>query len=260
MDQVDLQRLTLKLLFRPGDKRLGSGRHYLSQALKNACAGPVAPTREEIQATFWSLVAQGLAYIDMSQPAPTNWELKLTPAGRAVLTDEQYDPNDPAKYLQRLRGAIPELSPTVEMYLQEALAAFTARLYVAASAMLGVASEGAFLELADAFASTLDHEQERKFRAIVDNPRQSYNGKFREFRKRIEPRKSDLPNEFAEGMDLTLNSVLDLLRANRNDAGHPTGKSFERDDCFISLHIAARLLKKMYGLKKHFEANAATAS
>ena len=253
MDQADLQRCTLELLSQGGDNRLGRGRHYLSAVIKEAYAGQVAPTGDEIQATFWSLVAQGLAYIDMSQPAPTNWELKLTPAGRAVLTDEQYNPSDPAGYLQKLRAAIPELSPTVEMYLREALIAFTARLYVAASVMLGVASEGAFLALANAFASTLDDKQEKKFRVILDDPRKSYNGKFTEFRKRIEPRKKDLPNEFSDGMDLTLNSVLDLLRANRNDAGHPTGKSFERDDCSISLYVAARLFKKMYGLKKHLE-------
>jgi hypothetical protein len=46
--------------------------------------------------------------------------------------------------------------------------------------------------------------------------------------------------------------VLDLLRANRNDAGHPTGIQLEREDCFVNLRIFARLAERMYALKSFF--------
>jgi hypothetical protein len=59
-------------------------------------------------------------------------------------------------------------------------------------------------------------------------------------------------------MALTLDSVLDVLRIQRNDAGHPTGRHLSRDDVFISLQMLSRYLEKLYRLKAFFDA-AATA-
>ena len=54
-------------------------------------------------------------------------------------------------------------------------------------------------------------------------------------------------------MALTLDSVLDLLRIYRNQAGHPTGKHVSRDDAFITLQMFARYLQKLYTLRSFFE-------
>ena len=76
--------------------------------------------------------------------------------------------------------------------------------------------------------------------------------KFEEFRKRIEPRKVDLPDELADGMSLTFDAVLDLLRIRRNDAGHPTGKPVLREDQYISLQMFARYLQRLYQFRAFF--------
>jgi len=65
--------------------------------------------------------------------------------------------------------------------------------------MLGVASEAAFLEMAQASVDWLQAAGQ-KLQAVLDNPRQPYVKKFGEFRKRIEPRKPELPTELADGM------------------------------------------------------------
>jgi hypothetical protein len=49
-----------------------------------------------------------------------------------------------------------------------------------------------------------------------------------------------------------LDSVLDVSRIYRNDAGHPTGKRIGRDDAFINLQMVARVLQKLYALKGFF--------
>jgi hypothetical protein len=49
-----------------------------------------------------------------------------------------------------------------------------------------------------------------------------------------------------------LDSVLDVLRIYRNDAGHPTSKRIGRDDAFINLQMVARVLQKLYALKGFF--------
>ena len=77
-DALELQRVMLSLLAdRNTDCRLGRGRHYLSEAVRARFPTLEAPSVDELQQTFWSLVAQGLAYIDLSQSAVENWTLKL---------------------------------------------------------------------------------------------------------------------------------------------------------------------------------------
>jgi hypothetical protein len=106
-------------------------------------------------AAVWSLLAQGLAYIDYSQPAPENWELRLSEAGAAAAADRHPNPDDPAGYLVRLRE-IPHMSSLVREYATEALQAYNARLYRASAVMLGVASEAAVLEAAEGLAAILN--------------------------------------------------------------------------------------------------------
>jgi hypothetical protein len=100
-------------------------------------------------------------------------------------------------------------------------------------------------------------DQGAKLEQQLNNPRANYSAKFEEFRKRIEPRKTQLPAALQEGLDIWLNSVADLLRATRNDAGHPTGRAMDRDDQFINLQMFARYLLKLYGLKAFFESGRA---
>lgn len=242
---LELQRLTLSLLAdRSVDHRLGRGEHYFSEAIR-ARLQP-SPSRAEVQQAFWSLVAQGLAYIDMWQPAAENWELVLTPAGAAALTDEDYNPDDPSGYLERLARDIPSLSATTAAYLRESLRAYAGGLYLSATVMLGVASEAAVLDMAEKLATFANSQA---LRDTLDNPRVAYNKKFQETRKVLDAQRARLPATLAEGMSLTFDSVLDLLRTNRNDAGHPTGRSFDRDDCFVALRMSVKYLKRVYEIR-----------
>src|SRR3970282_369700 len=100
---------------------------------------------------------------------------------------------------------------------------YTHACYLASAVMLGVASEAAFIEMAEASVNWLQSAGVT-LKKILDDPRLPYVRKFEEFRKRVESRKADLPDELADGMSLTFDAVLDLLRVRRNDAGHPTGK------------------------------------
>jgi hypothetical protein len=74
--------------------------------------------------------------------------------------------------------------------------------------------------------------------------------KFSEFRKRIEPKKPDLPNEFSDSMALDLDAVADLLRVSRNDAGHPTGHRIDEASAYINLQLFARYIEKMMKLRR----------
>lgn len=246
--------MMLGVLAAPGtDRRLGGGRHYLAPAVKAVCPPTDQPTDRQIQEAVWSLIGRGLAYLNISQPAPENWTLELTTAGGAALRDEEVNPDDPSGYLRRLYSDIPSLSPLPVLYITEAVNSYYHQSYLASTVMLGVAAEAVFVELAEAFGSWLGDASGSNLGKILADPKKTHFQKFDEFRKRLLPVASELPSGLGDGLDLQLNSVLDLLRINRNDAGHPTGVTVTRDDSFVHLRIFARIAKRIYALKHHFE-------
>jgi hypothetical protein len=233
---------------------LGAGSSYLTQGVRSYFTLGQQPSPQQIMAAVWSVVRQGLAYIDYSQPSPNNWELTLTNAGRAAARDEYPNPDSVEEYLERLRTRAPSASQTVLQYTREAAMSYINRCFLASAVMLGVASEAAFLELAQSFGNWLPSGQREEFLKIVSGPR-NYLVKFSEFRKRVEPIKPKLPDELSDAMSLTFDSVLDLLRVYRNDAGHPTGRLITRDDAFINLQMFARYVERLYSFKVFFDAN-----
>jgi len=197
----------------------------------------------------WSLVGQGLAFIDYSQPAAENWSLHLTGAGRAAIVDIEVNPDDPAGYLRVLLAEVPTMSATVKAYAEEALLAYNARLYRASAVMLGVASEAAVLEVASALATVMTDAERQRYLEMIGSRRQNYVAKFETFQQKLRSKKDLLPEELSDGLDLTLTAVADLLRLYRNDAGHPSGKKVDRGDCFIHLRMFVRYAQKIYLLK-----------
>jgi hypothetical protein len=256
LNSATLQTTILKLLSSSRtDARLGRGRYYLAEAVRDYVSPNQPPDARQIMAAVWSLIGQGLAYIDFTQDSPDNWVLCLTDSGVAAVNDSEVNPDNSGDYLSRLQMTVPDVSPIVLQYARESVVSYTSRCYLASAVMIGVASEAAFLEAANSFGNWLPSGQNQKFLEIVNSPRTNFITKFIEFRKRIEPLKSQLPDEISDGMSLTLDSVLDMLRINRNDAGHPTGKNISRDDAFINLQMFVRYLQKLYHLKGYFELN-----
>ncbi len=261
VSSTTLQTVLLKLLAKPDtDARLGGGSHYSAESLRSQFPPSEQPTSREIMSVVWSLVCQGLAYIDYSQSAPENWKLFLTDAGLAAAHDEAMNPDNSGDYLERLAAGVPEANPIFLQYAREAVVSYNSRCYLASAVMLGVASEAAFLEMARSFGNWLPKGQGQKFLEVIENPRSNYITKFVEFRKKVEPLKSNIPDELSDSMSLWLDSVLDLLRIYRNEAGHPTGKQLAREDAFINLQMFARYLQKLYALKAVFDSGQLTNS
>ena len=253
---TQVQNLLLRVLAQAKDTRLGTGQHYFHGAVERE-----APDigRASVMEAVWALIGQGLAYIDYSQPAVENWSLHLTDAGRAAADDEEVNPDNPENYLNRLSKDVPGLSVVARQYTEEALGAYNARLYRASAVMLGVASEAAVLEVASSFATTLPEVESRRFMECIGSRRQNITAKFSAFRDKLQSRKNELPSQLKEGLDLTVNSVADLLRTCRNDAGHPTDRTVDRDDAYTHLCLFVRYARKLYALKAHCDVGNASA-
>ena len=250
MTDAEVQKQILHYISRTGvDQRLVL---LVREVRKTAPAGSQIRDRQ-IMEGVWSLIGQGLAYLDYSQDAATNWELLITANGRAVVNDEGINPDDPAGYIQNLDHEVPDLSEVAKNYAHEALYAYNARLYRSSVVMLGVASEAAVLEVAAALAQTMREEKRRQYLEQLEAPNRSYNAKFEDFRKKLKSRTDSMPEELTTNLDLTMNSVGELLRVYRNNAGHPTGKVASRHDCFTFLHMFVQYTKRLYAIKAHLE-------
>lgn len=252
MEIAELQRVILRLLARPGtDSRLGGGRHYLVEAVRGQAP---AANADMIQEAIWGLIGRGLAYIDISQPAPENWSLRLTRAGRAAADDVELNPDDPEGYKERVRRLAPQLSPLVTLYLDEAINAYYHECYLSASVMLGVAAEALLIETGTAFATWLGGTAGQNLAQTLINPRRNYVEKFKAFRSRLEVERSRIPDALSDNLDVRLNATMEILRLHRNDSGHPTGVVADRATCRIHLIVFAEVCARYYGLLRFFGA------
>jgi hypothetical protein len=254
MTDAETQMQILRCISQEGvDRPPGRGRHHLVEEVRKTAAPGSQIRDKQIMEGVWSLIGQGLAYIDYSQSAVENWRLEITANGQAVVNDEGLNPADPAGYIQNLRNEVPDLSEVVESYTREALWAYNARLYRSSAVMLGVASEAIVLEVAPALARTMQEKKKLEYLAELKSPRRSYNAKFERFRKQLNLKKDSMPEELTRKLDLTMNSVGELLRVHRNDAGHPTGTEESRHSCLASLHMFVQYAKRLYAIKSHLE-------
>ncbi|MBL9028573.1 MAG: hypothetical protein JNL21_40650 [Myxococcales bacterium] len=203
---------------------------------------------EEVFEAIWSLLAKRLLYFDIRGRQEIYWTLRPTANGQQALKEEEFNPYDRSGFIQRLRSMVPTISADVLAYVDESVGAFHNGLFLSSTVMLGAASEAAFLELADSFSrKMLSGKTQSDFNEVLKS--RTFIVKMDEFSKRLDPKVEQLPPEVADGLDLQLRAVLDAFRRNRNDAGHPTGRRFTREECYTSLNMAALYLRRLYALK-----------
>ena len=249
--QGDIELAFLKVLAGSGDNR--PAQTYLKGRVISVFQERDRPTEYAVMQAFWALVSRGLVYIDMIGQSAENWSAFLTDAGRAALKDEELNPDLPTGYFTRTEELIPELSPVVWRYLTEAVNAYIARCYLASDVMLGVATEAAILDMAPSFARWLPASDGAKLKNILDS-RQHFAKKLEEIQKRMAVHRNALPDELNSGLDAVLNWSIDLIRTNRNDAGHPTRRVGERSDTFIMLTAFPHVARRIYALRAFFNA------
>jgi hypothetical protein len=224
---------------------------HMEPGIRNAV--PRNAGTKHIHQELWTMLSEGLVFIESRPGDPAHWQWILTDRGLAAASgDDRFEPNDPDRYLARLRKRVPALDDGVEFYLREALLAFASQCWTAAAVMAGVAAERAFDLVGAAFVVFLTGHERANFKTTFESERLSYSQKFDEFRKRVEPRKGTLDPAVADGLKLMLDSIAEIIRGARNEAGHPTGRRFESEYIRAILESLAYYLVKLMALRDHF--------
>ena len=171
----------------------------------------------------------------------------VTDFGKEKLTSGPDTPYDPDGYIKRLKAAIPTLDPVILTYLKESLHTFRIGCLLSSTIALGCSSEKALLLLIGVYADALPVARQKKFRQNTEN--KVIKRQFDEFSKMLDSHlKALLPGELTEDLDVALSAIFAMLRTHRNEAGHPTGKMPDREQCHASIIVFPTYIRKVYGL------------
>ena len=112
----------------------------------------------------------------------------------------------------------------------------TPKQRAAATLLLGVASENVFLSLCEAVRSGLRSEEEqREFANLPDRVKP----KHRWIVNKYQSMPTDVRRALPESLDITLTSLYELIRRQRNELGHPQERlpNIDREQAFMFFRL-----------------------
>jgi hypothetical protein len=177
----------------------------------------------------------------------------LTAFGRRFVKTGEWPVYDESGYLIRLGKLTKNPDQTVVAYLTESLRSFERGNFVAASVMLGIAAERVFLLLCEATLKSLtDTAEKATFGKLMERyqikPKLDWlHAKFGELQR-------NGPLGFPDNACLTVTAIYDLLRAQRNDLGHPRENppSAHPENVLVSLQVFPRFFEAAEVIRKIF--------
>jgi hypothetical protein len=180
--------------------------------------------------------------------------LTITEYGKECLLTDNVLPYDPEGYLKELQEQNKNLDLITLTYVSEAVNAFSRRLFLSATVMLGVASENLINILVDSYTSAIAIPNDKA------NFKKKITGKgihriFKEFKTAFDSINQKLPKVLTDNSDIYLDNIFNLIRYNRNNTGHPTGKKATYKSLYASLQIFAEYSKLIFDLKDYFDNN-----
>lgn len=144
-------------------------------------------------------------------------------------------------------GTTPDAEGITVLYTEEALGTFRAGNHLASAVMIGVAAESVLLRLVDAVHAALK-TPERQGKFEKDTKGMKAKKQHDEVLKRLTSPAAPLPAELESVLTQHIDAIYDLIRRNRNDAGHPTGNRMERDETQALLLLFPPYCKTVHNL------------
>jgi hypothetical protein len=204
---------------------------------------------ELVRDVFWDLFRQGFITLGMNDANPQWPFFRLSHFGEKTLnTQSPYRFHDTHSFLSLVKNEVPDISPEAAVYLDEAVSALYAGCLLASCVMLGVAAEAEFLRLAEIAAKSPTYGQ--KFSAVAQ--RNLIRQKITKFQDCLKPIIPVLPYEATEDLETNFVAIQSVLRIARNDAGHPTGATPQREQVYVYLQLFVPFARQLMRLRRAF--------
>jgi len=251
MGKAELRPLVLEVLRREGQTHI----HAIDYQIRR-----LAPEYErheilKLQEIIWELLLQGIL-----APGKNSLNLNLpfvhvTEYGARCLEEDALVLHDPDGYLERLQQHVGSpLDEVIRESVRESLLAFLAGRYVAAVVMLGIAAERCLDLLIIAFSKAIaDQTRREAFEGTLKDAARSIKRRFDVLRSEL--LSLPLPTALLDDLDVQMSGLLNIIRNARDDAGHPTVRTIDRDTAHANLLLFPQTCKRVYELINHFGAN-----
>ena len=202
---------------------------------------------------MWQLIIQDVITVGLNAHNPDLPWFRITDYGQKVLEEERLVPHDPTGYMDELRAIDGPLDMTVaSAYAEEALSCFAAGCNVASTLLLGVAAESAFNQLCDSIRPTLStgDQANLELSVFVRSRHRWLVGRYENL-SRAERRR--LP----KSLDVTLTSLYDLIRRQRNELGHPQPQppQTSREEAFVFFRLLPTFIEDAQALATYCTAS-----
>lgn len=200
--------------------------------------------------------AEGILMWGSNRNNPESPFMGITEYGSKVLEADQVIPHDMYGFISKFKEEAPKANKLVIKYLTESLQTYRHNHMLSSSVMLGVSSEAAFNELFDELKKSIsDPRRLEKFEKLEKST--SLKDRFDETMKEVNKFKPLLDGKLREDIESHVNGIFELIRNQRNDSSHPTGKDVSRDDMLINLRLFIMYCKSLYKVVKWLKKNPA---
>ena len=155
-----------------------------------------------------------------------------------------------------IRRDIPGCDEVIIRYTEEAVNCVIAEAWLAATVMVGAASEKAILLLIDAYADAITNETAKeRFKNQVNGRWIAHKfDKFKQSYQSCQNKPGD--RVLSEGFGVAIEPTFQFCRTTRNEVGHPdVVPTFEKSEIIANLNHIPRYIKLIYELMGHFKDN-----
>jgi hypothetical protein len=251
MEKTDLRPFVIDVLRREPETQYVHVEHEIRRI------APEYKSADELKLydIFWELLIQGILAPGFNSSNVNLPFIHVTEYGMKCIEANSILPHDPDGYMKRLEDIVEHtMDNTVLTYVREGLFTFLSGYYLAATVMLGVASEQCIDLLINAYANAISNvSQKSAFEKKINQAGRNVKKRFDIIR--IELLILNLPGDLKDALDIQLSGIFTLIRYSRNDAGHPTGRMIDRDMAHGNLLLFPHYCKRVYDLINYFKNN-----
>ena len=207
-----------------------------------------------LQELTWELIIQGIIAPGADWSNPNLPFVRVTEYGKRCLAESTILPHDYGTYLQSIEQVTQNTDENFFLYLTESVEAFNKGLYISCVVNLGIASEQLTIMLIDSYKTAIKSPANKiKFEQALGSQRHiAY--RFDELFKRLAVAKPLFPADIADNLSM-IRFLEEVIRKERNDAGHPTGRSFTREEALVLLITFPAHYKTVIKLLEWLDAN-----
>jgi hypothetical protein len=205
--------------------------------------------------SFWYLVTVGFILPEPTGSQPPNFaHLTITKLGHEWAEGAEPSPEDQGGYLAALSSQVTNLDPVIMQYVQEAIMAYSRRMFFASAVMIGAASEKTIYLLMETLAGSVKDATQKKV-IVKSIEARKLPTMYKCLQENLSRTKRQMPWPIHEDADAHLISLQAAIRVQRNDAVHPQAGKVTPSTVRLTLSAFPGACKKAYDLIQWFKVN-----